>query len=143
MPIDSRAKGARFERAVAKFLSEQLGATVERNLDQSRRAGTDLVTAPGSKVNLDHIAFECKHLDRSALPSWWAQAVSNSNVGQTPVLAFKIGRRPRQWVVPLALVHGGNVDNMGDSTLAPVWHDLVPGVTLSDAAAIKFLRRRG
>lgn len=104
MPINSRAKGQRAERAVATALNPILGDVciragipplkLHRNLVQTRSGGFDL-------DGLDWIAIEIKHHQeiKSKINGWWQQTLrqagpvedSNGVVKYTrePVLIYK------------------------------------------------------
>lgn len=99
--IDPRAKGARFERHIARLISEAVGERVERNLGQSRRSGTDLTSAPGGGSRLDQWAIECKHCKVLRVPSWWRQAARNARPSQKPVLVYKPPNKSPVWVFRL------------------------------------------
>lgn len=135
--INSRAKGARFERHIARLLSEALGTPVERNLGQSRRSGTDLVSAAPSSI-LDRWAIECKHCKVLRVPSWWRQAVANAGPKQRPVLVYKPPNKSPVW-----LFHGD--DLLGVSLHGGIIVREVAGSALCELTteqAIDVLRRR-
>ena len=66
MPINSRNKGSAAEREVGKIIYDLLGIKVERNLDQWRSGGYDL-------VGLDKVALEVKRAKKPLLNAWWKQ----------------------------------------------------------------------
>ena len=83
--INSRNKGASFERPVAGILREELGVDVQRNLDQWREGGY-------ARTGLNGWAIECKRAKKYS-PKWWEQAVSQAGNGETPVLIYKLDYR--------------------------------------------------
>lgn len=89
-----RSKGANGEREFAKLLSEKLGIKLERNLEQTRAGGHDLIGLPG-------IAIEVKRCEQLAINQWWRQAVEQAADGLTPCLAYRQNRKPWMVAVPL------------------------------------------
>ena len=88
MPINSRTKGATFERDVAKILneffkSEGIDYVCKRNLDQYQ--SKDLCD-----INIPHHAVECKFYKEGDWyqQGWWDQ-VCKATKGRIPVLIFK------------------------------------------------------
>jgi len=100
MPINSRNKGAQFERNIAKILNDfftdnGIDFQTKRNLDQYQEAGQ-------CDLDIPFHAVECKfYKDGEWLKSaWWDQVCSSSN-GRIPVLIFKFNRRPIRVCIPL------------------------------------------
>lgn len=95
MPINSRNKGSAAEREVGKIIYDLLGIKVERNLDQWRSGGYDL-------VGLDKVALEVKRAKKPLLNAWWKQTVAQANeAGLVPCLWYRLDRQ--QWVVVLPI----------------------------------------
>lgn len=88
-----RNKGKAGEREFAKLLGEALGIEFNRNLDQVRNGGYDL-------IGLEQLAIEVKRQENLAVGSWWKQALSQAKEGQTPILAYRQSRKPWTVVVP-------------------------------------------
>lgn len=91
MTINSRNKGASFEREVAKRIWEELGIEVKRNLDQYQAAGNyDLAGMPGW-------AIECKRYRTAKAAdkaNWWYQALAQAiKTGEEPVVIYKLDRQ--------------------------------------------------
>jgi len=88
-----RSKGAAGERELFKLLSNELGISVTRNLEQSRRGGSDTIDVPGWSI-------ECKRQERANLTAWWAQTFEQSKRdGKRPALFYRANRQP--WMVML------------------------------------------
>lgn len=91
MVINSRNKGASFERQVAKMIFDHLGYTVKRNLDQYQAAGNyDLTGMPGW-------AIECKayrSVKTADKKNFWTQACGQVSPGERPVVIYKADRQP-------------------------------------------------
>lgn len=86
----SRNKGQRGEREFLAALGSELGEALTRNLDQTRKGGADCICVRGW-------AIEVKFTQRSAWPSWWAQAVKQANtIGAMPMLAHRKAAQPGQ-----------------------------------------------
>ena len=84
--IDSRAKGARFERQLAKMIRER-GYEAERGCQHS--GGKD---SPDVKHNMHRIHIEAKDVEK--LNIWHAleQSKRDSGEGEIPVVMFKRNR---------------------------------------------------
>jgi Holliday junction resolvase len=110
--VNSRRKGASAEREFAALLHEELGVKLERNLEQSRGGGHDLLPPPGVEGSaadvLRMLAIECKRY-RQATPAmvakWWNQATRQAlSVNAWPVLAYRADRQRWRVVLPLAAI---------------------------------------
>jgi hypothetical protein len=102
--VNSRNKGAQFERDVAKILNEFFEAEgidyqTKRNLDQYQGAGQ-------CDLNMPYHAVECKfYKEGTGLKSAWWNQVCESAQGRIPVLIFKFNRRPIQVCIPLHAIN--------------------------------------
>jgi len=97
--INSRAKGKSAEREVIGLLQEMIPKLkLERNLDQTRDGGYDI-------IGLDGWAPEVKRyakIDHDDVERFWKQAVEQSNSSlRKPVLFMRADREP--WVVVVRL----------------------------------------
>jgi len=104
----SRDKGMRAERAIIALLQPCVNRayvgsrvapapTLERNLEQSRAGGCDIIGLPW-------IAIEVKHQETLQLASWWSQAVSQARKNNAiPCLIFKQNRVSWKAVVELEI----------------------------------------
>jgi hypothetical protein len=99
MPINSRNKGAAFEREISKLILDNLGIKTQRQLVQYQQAGlSDLVGLPGWSV-------ECKrykaasHADKR---TWWKQACISAELeGGLPVVIYKVDRQEIRCIIAL------------------------------------------
>ena len=66
MSKSQRDKGARYENEVARFLTDELGTTVKRNLGQARDSGDDITVGP--------FRIECKRRASLSVYSFIEQA---------------------------------------------------------------------
>jgi hypothetical protein len=106
----SRRKGARAELELAQALQDHLGIKLQRNLEQSRNRGHDLIPPPGADGHvaaaLGRYAFECKRYSRATpalLRAWWAQTVTQAQQVQLiPCLAYREDRQDWQLLLPLS-----------------------------------------
>ncbi|WP_323008961.1 hypothetical protein [Paracoccus sp. (in: a-proteobacteria)] len=101
--INSRQKGAAFERAIAKELLLLTGVTFKRELEQYRASDH------GDLVAADHPAWpfiiECKaYADGTGCkPEWKAQASKAAvAAGKQPAVIYKFNRRPIRCAIPLS-----------------------------------------
>ena len=105
--VNSRNKGASFEREVVKNLNEffsqnNLDVTCKRNLDQYQQSGECDIPIPFHAV-------ECKHYKEGnwLKSEWWRQVCDSAKDNEIPVLVFKFNRIPTRVCIPL---HAINTD---------------------------------
>ena len=123
MPINSRTKGATFERDVAKILNEFFEAEsidyqTKRNLDQYQTKGM-------ADIYWDNLAIECKRYkgnNRSDVfkNDWWNQAVESANDNLIPILIYKYDRRPIYIVIPNYLIGESKEKNWQQFSMLPL-----------------------
>lgn len=105
MPINSRNKGAAFERYIVGkinnyFESKGIDKRVKRNLDQYQEKGQ-------ADIYLDNFAIECKRYKAgSSMPrnNWWTQTLESAGDKYIPILIWKYDRKTIQCIVPAWLV---------------------------------------
>ena len=113
MSASQRNKGQRGERELFGILSDLLGTSVRRNVDQARNGGADGLDVPGW-------AIECKRVESGFRGEWWSQAIDQAQrAGRRPALAYRASRQP--WRVRLWL---------GDAVAS-----VSPGVHVQDVRA--------
>jgi len=95
--MNSRNKGAAFERQVVNMIKDYLGYDCKRNLMQTAEGGHDLIGVPG-------YAIECKRyrsISHADLEKFWSQCVRQAHaVELTPCLIVKPDRQPIRVYVP-------------------------------------------
>lgn len=103
----SRAKGASFERLVAKELEQLTGVKTQRNLEQVRKEDQgDLIGFPG-------VTIECKYRRAAGLPDkkWWEQVCKAAKASNSfPVLIFRTGRSPLMVMTLMDMTEGDGTD---------------------------------
>ena len=92
MPVNSRAKGANFEREIGNLLVQDLNLSnpVKRILEQTR-------TKELPDLRLGRWCIECKRYGDGGEPpkDWWEQVLrSCSEESLMPALIYKFNRRP-------------------------------------------------
>jgi len=97
--VSSHAKGAGGERELARWLfaNKLTMLPPDRNLEQVRRGGIDLIPA-------DHpFAYEVKRVERitgNTFDKWWIKANSDAvKLGREPVVAYRTARSPWMFMV--------------------------------------------
>ena len=102
--INSRNKGAQFERDIAKilnefFIEEGIDYQTKRNLDQYQQKDQ-------CDLEMPYFAIECKFYKEGDLlrPAWWEQVCKASD-GKIPALIYKFNRRPIRVCVPLSAIN--------------------------------------
>ena len=110
---NSRAKGAKWERDLAKMLFLELGISFSRNLEQYRTAeGGDLIPDDEQFP----FSIEAKHYatGRGCKKEWWAQSEKAAiAAGKMPCVIYKYDRYPPRAVVslePIAKMYGTQDD---------------------------------
>lgn len=97
MPINSRNKGASFERSVSSMIYDELGIKTKRNLDQYQSKGNyDLVGLDGYALELKRYAKITDAMKRN----FWQQAVAQAKNDEVPVLIYKADRQEIRVVIP-------------------------------------------
>ena len=97
----SRRKGATGERELARWIREELGIEVQRNLKQFQQS------QEGDLTPLGPYLIEVKNCARLNLKAWWVQAVVQAKkAGLVPVLAYKVARKGWRFVVPYPTLGG-------------------------------------
>jgi len=104
--INSRNKGAAFERDIAKtlnefFIAEGIDYQTKRNLDQYQQKDQ-------CDLDMPYFAVECKFYKEGDLlrAAWWDQVCKSCN-GKIPALIYKFNRRPIRVCVPLSAINTG------------------------------------
>jgi len=98
--VNSRNKGATFEREVAKLLEAELGVSFKRDLEQYR-AGDHGDLIPDDDAF--PFVIECKRYAKGngCQPRWWEQASrAATSVGKLPCVIYKYDREDIRCVVP-------------------------------------------
>ena len=103
MPINSRNKGATFERQIANALMQDLNLRnpVKRILEQTR-------TKELPDLTLGNWCIECKAYGSGAepRPDWWEQVLASSKGDNLkPALVYKFNNRPIKVRVPLHTIN--------------------------------------
>lgn len=100
--VNSRNKGASFERDVKNRLHDALGLEFRRVLDQWAEAGLPDLTCEDDAFPF---VIECKRYRQGstfASPAHWDQVcVAAEKAGKIPALVYKFDRLPERWRVPI------------------------------------------
>lgn len=78
--------------------------TVERNLQQSRAGGYDL-------IGVDWLALEVKRHENLQVSQWWKQTLRQTGEGQVPMLMYRQNRTPWKFRAVLPVAHWGPHQN--------------------------------
>ena len=100
--VNSRKKGAQFEREVAKMLMLELGIGFKRDLEQTRTAGhADLIPDdPAFPFALELKRYA--HGPISGTDNWWKQVTAAATrMNKRPALVYKYDYQPIRVVVEL------------------------------------------
>ena len=121
MAINSRTKGANFEREIGNLLQEKLSLTnpVKRILEQTR-------TKELPDLKMGRWCIECKRYGDGSEPSadWWNQVlIASRNDNQIPALVYKFNRKPLK-VRILASSINTEIENQ-DITVDLSWEDFI------------------
>lgn len=113
MSINSRTKDAAGERDFAQALLDELGVKLERNLQQARNGGHDLIVVGNCPIaqRLNRYAIEVKRYRQPTdglISDWWHQACQQAKeINRTPLVAFRGDRQPWRIIVPLGELSTG------------------------------------
>ena len=111
--INSRTKGAAFERLIVNKINECLKGAglkdrVSRNFDQSWKAGL-------ADIYFRNFAIECKRYGKSNTnmykQEWWEQVLKSAGQDFIPILIYKFDRKAIYAVVPAWLVTSAPKNN--------------------------------
>lgn len=91
----NRNRGAAAERELARWIKDELGVVVARNLKQYQRS------QEGDLTPLGPFLLEVKYHARLNVRDWWKQAVVSAKAcGLIPVVAYKVARKGWRFVLP-------------------------------------------
>ena len=117
--INSRNKGAAFERDIAKilnefFIAEGIDYQTKRNLDQYQQKDQ-------CDLDMPYFAVECKFYKEGDLlrAAWWDQ-VCKATDGRIPVLIFKYNRKPIRVCIPLYAINPEWDEDNDKVTVMPI-----------------------
>lgn len=97
----NRNRGAAAERELARWIKDELGVEVSRNLKQYQR------TQEGDLTPLGPFLCEVKYHARLNVRDWWKQAVVSAKAcGLIPVVAYKVARKGWRFVLPHTSAQG-------------------------------------
>lgn len=87
--INSRQKGARFERAVLSWLAARTGERGRRTSDGYNQS---------SRGDIDHPALaaynvECKHREKVAINDWIEQSEADAAADREPIVIWRTNKR--------------------------------------------------
>jgi len=120
--INSRAKGAAFERLIVNKINDCLAEQgmddrVSRNFDQSWKAGL-------ADIYFKNFCIECKRYGDSKTnqykQAWWDQVLVSAGDDFIPILIYKFNRKPIYCVVPLWVYSSKESSNKSNSSIANV-----------------------
>lgn len=97
----NRNRGAAAERELARWIKDELGVEVSRNLKQFQQA------QEGDLTPLGPMLLEVKYHARINTRDWWRQAVEQAKKrGLIPVVAYKVARKGWRFVLPHTSAQG-------------------------------------
>jgi len=122
MPINSRTKGAAFERLIVNKINSYLESKnadtrVTRNLDQAFMKGL-------ADIYWDNIAIECKRYGKGSgnmyKSAWWDQVVTSAGDKFVPLLIYKFNHNKIMCVIPLYLLSNNEKPNWQSAYMCPL-----------------------
>lgn len=96
MTINSKQKGSRSEREVAKILREHGFTDARRTAQYCGNTGD-----AADVIGIDGYHLEIKHQERTQIWSWIEQAQHDAKDGEVPTVIFRQNRKP--WMVCISL----------------------------------------
>ncbi len=120
MTIDSRRKGAQFERLIAQRLEGLTGIPFQRNLEQVRAVDhCDLL--PGDPAWPFSLELKRYAAGTGCKPAWREQAIrAASKNGKIPAVVYQFDRRDVFVSVPLAAIGRA----LGEDWQEPQWAEI-------------------
>ena len=127
-----RDKGVRGENEFCNALAREIGVRLERNLDQCRNGGCDLLPAEHEdnwgpiESALARHSIEVKRQAVPKISLWWQQTVEQAKAaGKRPVLAYRLDRGQWRVRVPLRefglyMFDEGDLEGTAELSL-PAW----------------------
>lgn len=105
--VNSRNKGASFERELAKILLDELGLTFKRDIEQYRASDHgDLICTdmPDFPFSIEAKRYRAGY---GIQPAWWTQCCDAAlATNKLPLLVYKYDRLPIRWRFPVAAIVG-------------------------------------
>jgi hypothetical protein len=105
--VNSRNKGASFERELSKILFEELGLSFKRDIEQYRESDHgDLICVdmPDFPFSIEAKRYRAGY---GIQPAWWSQCCNAAKAtGKLPLLVYKYDRLPIRWRFPVAAIVG-------------------------------------
>jgi hypothetical protein len=95
MALNSRAKGASGEREFCRYIEKllRLNYTPQRNLEQVREGGADIMDIPP-------FCIEVKRCQRLSLRDWWIQVNrATTDTNPVPFVAFRPNNQPWRFLI--------------------------------------------
>ena len=120
--VNSRNKGAAFERHICNFLNDLLekkglDRSVKRNLDQYQTKGL-------ADLYFDNFAIECKRYGKGGnnmyKNAWWDQVVNSAGNKFIPMLIYKFDRNKIMCALPLYLLSNNEKPNWRSVYMCPL-----------------------
>ena len=101
--VNSRTKGAQFEREVVNVFRDWLGDEATQGL---RRNLTQYQVADEGDLKLGPFLIECKRYAKGDIHQqwWWEQILKAAGEKYIPLLIYRFDRRPIRMVFPLHVV---------------------------------------
>ena len=91
----NRNRGAAAERELARWIRDELGIDVARNLKAYQQSQEGDLTPVGPFL------IECKYWEEVRVERWWKQASEQAKkAGLIPVVAYKVSRKGWRFVLP-------------------------------------------
>lgn len=105
--VNSRNKGASFERELSKVLFDELGLNFKRDIEQYRESDHgDLICVdmPDFPFSIEAKRYRAGY---GIQPTWWTQCCNAAKAtGKLPLLVYKYDRLPIRWRFPVAAIVG-------------------------------------
>ncbi len=101
--VNSRTKGAQFEREIVNLMRDWLGDEATHGL---RRNLTQYQVADEGDLKLGPFLIECKRYAKGDIHQgwWWDQILKAAGKEYIPLLIYRFDRRPTRMVFPLHIV---------------------------------------
>lgn len=112
--MNSRNKGNSGEREAARLLKSLFEINFERNLQQTRGGGFDLILSEKQECSEKTVGFfstlaievkRSKRITHSLVNAYWEQAVAQSGDSLIPIVMMREDRAVWNFIVPMSMVN--------------------------------------
>ncbi len=97
--VNAKGKGSAGEREFAEWLFNVLSLKEkpQRNLEQTRKRGADIVDVPP-------FIFEVKRCEKLSIRDWWIKLVNTTPEGKIPIIAYRQNFKTWKFIISAKII---------------------------------------